>query len=90
MAINWRIEISQINELAGRAQVNFKRVDDVTSAEESYTFAHALISTPEYRASLLDTVWQMHLDAVAKRAADDEFIANFDQSGKSDLDAREV
>jgi hypothetical protein len=90
MAINWSIKISQVNPLSGRAYVNFKRLDDVTGAEEIYGFSHAMVGTPEYKASLLDTVWQMHLDTVNKQTAADEFIGDFEQSGKSDLDAREV
>ena len=90
MAISWTVDIKNVDVAKKRADVSFMRVDDVTSATESYNFSKVILETTEQRVGLLDLVWQKHLDEVADQAEIDAFITNLEQLGKSNLEAREV
>ena len=90
MAIVWTVDITKVDVVNKRADVNFTRLDDVTSATENYRFSKTNLETTAGRTALLDQVWQNHLDAVNKQTAIDAFITNLEQLGKSNLEAREV
>ena len=90
MAISWTVNISNVNVAGKRADVSFRRLDDVTQATENYSFRQTSLETTANRLALLDAVWQNHLDAVNDQTAIDAFITNLEQLGKSNLEAREV
>lgn len=90
MAIVWTVDITNVDVVKKRADVNFTRVDDVTSATENYRFSKVIIETTAQRTALLNLVWDKHLEAVSEQTSIDAFITNLEQLGKSNLEAREV
>jgi len=90
MAITWDCEITNADPEHFRADIAFKRVDDVTGAEETYTYSKVIIETTEQRVALLDLTWNEHLKVTTKQNAVSAFITNLEQLAKANLEAREV
>lgn len=90
MAITWNCEITNEDPKNFRADINFKRINDVTGAEENYNYSKVIVETTEQRTALLDLVWSEHLETVAKQAVIDDFISNLEQLAKSNLESRET
>ena len=90
MAISWTVNITNVDVVKKRVDVNFIRFDDVTTATENYHFSKAIIETGAQRTALLNLVWDKHLEAVNDQTVIDAFITNLEQLGKSNLEAREV
>ena len=90
MAIVWTVNITNVDVVKKRADVNFTRLNDATQATENYRFGKTIIETGAQRTALLNLVWDKHLEAVDDQTAIDAFITNLEQLGKSNLEAREV
>jgi len=90
MAITWTSYISNVIPAEFRADVCFKRVDDVALTEENYCYSGVILETTAQRLALLDLVWNAHLNTGIKQEAIDAFITNLEQLAKNNLEAREV
>jgi hypothetical protein len=90
MAIIWDCDIRNIDPEHCRADINFKRIDDSTGAEENYDYSRVIIETEEQRTALLDLCWNEHLEITAKQVAAANFITNLEQLAKSNLEGREL
>lgn len=89
MAITWTCTINNANPDTFRADVFFKRVDDIALVEENYFYSKTIIETQKQRLALLDLVWSEHLKLVERRVAIDAFITNLEQLAKDNLEGRE-
>ena len=90
MAITWTCEISNVDPSEFRADLSFKREDDVTGAMFSIHYQKTLIETAAQRTALLDTVWSEWEKEQAKLTAIGNFITNLEQLAKSNLETMEV
>jgi hypothetical protein len=90
MAITWTCTISNERPDQFRADINFKRVDDVTGDEFSISYHNTVIETAAQRIALLDAAWAEWEKEQVKQTAIDAFITNLEQLAKANLEAREV
>jgi len=89
MAITWECKITNAKPDEFRADIAFKRVDDIALAEENYSFSGTIIETTSQRLALLDLVWQKHLETINKQSAINNFITNLEELAKTNLEGRE-
>lgn len=90
MAITWTCIISNANSDTFRADISFKRVDDVTEAKFSISYQKTVIETVIQRLALLDAVWAEWEKEIVKQTAIDDFITNLEQLAKANLEEREA
>jgi len=91
MAINWELDISDVNVASKRADVRFTRTDSESSlAPQTYSFQNTIVETPAQRAALLDSVKESVKKDATKQAAIDAFVTDLEQAGKANLEAWEA
>jgi len=90
MAITWAATASNVIPAEFRADITFKRVDDVALTEENYNYSGVILETTAQRVALLDLVWGAHLNTGIKQEAIDAFITDLEQIAKNNLEAREI
>lgn len=89
MAIGWTVDINTVNVALKTATVKFLRFNNTTKERESYEFKNVILETNAQRMALLDHVWNQHIEHKTKQDNIITFIANLEQLGKSNLEARE-
>jgi len=91
MAINWDLDISNVNTESKRANVTLTRTDTESSlAPQTYSFQSTLIETGPQRVGLLDTVKAEVVKAENKQTAIESLITDLEQAGKANLEAWEA
>ena len=89
MAITWTPNILNVMPNEFRADVCFKRVDDVALTEENYCYSGVILETTAQRLALLDLVWGAHIATGVKQETVNAFITNLEDLAKTNLEARE-
>lgn len=92
MAISWETNISNVNLVENRADVSFIRIDNTDIENiltEVFAYSGVIIETNPQRLALLELVWVQHLEILNKKTNINNFIANLEALGKSNLEARE-
>jgi len=97
MAINYDVNINNVNVLAKRADVTFTRTDTESAlAPQTYSFQNTIIAgatpaeTTAIRQSLLNTVKAEVVKADEKLDVIEAMITDLKQAGKSALEAWEA
>jgi len=97
MAINYDVQISNVNIAAKRADVTFTRTDTESAlAPQTYSFQNTIIAgespaeTLAIRLSLLNTVKAEVVKADEKQTSIEAMITDLEQAGKSALEAWEA
>jgi len=91
MAVIWTAKISKEDPKQFRANVVFTRVDDaMVGGDFSVSYDKAVIKTDEDRKKLFDAANAMWEKEKARRTIVSNFVGNFEQAAKADLEAREV
>jgi hypothetical protein len=91
MAINWEIQITNVNVESQRANVTAIRTDTESALEpQRYTYFMTPIGTPGDRVKLLSSI-KADVEAAAAHVAQvDAVITDLEQAGKSNLEAWEA
>ena len=91
MAISWDTQISKVNVVSKKGDVNFKRTDSEMPANDwSISFSQVPLETTAERLALLDTAWTEWQAELANRSSIAALITNLEQLANANLDAREV
>ena len=90
MAITWDIKIYPLDVSRKEASITAVRIDDVAVTTETHTIISALLDTQEQKTTVLDVLWQLHLDYQIKQAAIDAYIGGLEIAAKTNLEGREV
>ena len=92
MAITWDVKIHPLDVARKEASVVAVRADDgiVPVELETHTIISAILDTVEQKNSVLDILWQLHLDYQTKQTAIETFIGNLETQAKINLEGREV
>ena len=89
MAITWEVKITPLDVSKKEASITAIRTDDVALTTEVHTVISALLDTQEHKASVLDTIWKLHLDYQAKQIAIEDYISDLEEVAKTNLEGRE-
>jgi len=90
MTITWTPNILSVMPDEFRADVCFKRVDDVALTEENYCYSGVILETTAQRLALMDLVWGAHIATGVKQETINAFITNLEYLAKTNLEAREI
>ncbi len=90
MAINWDIQITDVNIAEGRGDIIATRTNTVSGLSRNYSMDNTPMATQEERALIMDTLkaWVVTDDNKATDVA--KFITNLEQAAKSALEAWEA
>lgn len=91
MAIDWDLQITDVNLSNGRATVTATRTDDQSALQpQVYTFPNTPLSQAADRASLLETIKGKVIEKATSDAQVVTFLDNLEQSGKAALETWET
>jgi len=90
MAINWDLNITNVNVQTSRATVTATRTDSESALPpQTYSFQQTPIG-PADRVGLLNTIKQKVEEDAAKQVAVDAIITDLEQAGKAALETWEA
>ncbi len=91
MAINWDVQITNVNLSSKRGDVTATRTDDQSALDPHvYVSVGAPLETQEHRVAVLDTIKEWETTAATKEAAINTFIDTLEQTAKTNLENWEL
>ena len=90
MAINWDIQITEVNLDLGRADVVATRTDTATGKSKTYTLDNTPAATAAERQQILAWLKEQVLTDESRDATVAAFLTNLEQAAKSSLETWEA